>query len=111
MAETPVGNEGVLNGTTNVTLVAVPAGSTQRIVPIGGITVANRDTAAVTLIVEKLKAATAYEIRTVTLDPDDVWSNETTQVLDATDESIRGRLSAAAATTNPDFTSSVLDKT
>lgn len=111
MATLPVGIEAVLNGTTNVTVLAAPGAATQRTLAKEGITVHNKDTAGLTLIFEKLKGASAYEIDTVTLDPDETYTNPGQQCLDATDESLRMRLSGAPATTNPDVTGAALETT
>lgn len=107
MAFTPGNNQGSLNGTTPVTLVAAPGAATQRLVR--SISIQQRDTAAVTLTVRHLKGASTYQLWSGTLQPGDTWTDETTYVLDATDESITAVLSGAAATTNPDFISSYAD--
>ena len=65
-------NDGVLNGTTAVTVVAAPAASTRRI--INTITVENTDTAAVTITVGYLNTASTRTIVKVTLQVGDTWT-------------------------------------
>jgi hypothetical protein len=65
-------NDGVLNGTTAVTVVAAPAASTRRI--INTITVENNDTAAVTITVGYLNTASTRVIAKVTLQVGDTWT-------------------------------------
>lgn len=107
MAFTPGSNEVALNGTTEVTLVAAPASSTQRLVK--SVTIQQRDTAAVTVTVSRKKASTLYQIWKGTLQPGDTWIDSTTRVLDATNESIVAVMSGAPTTTNPDTSSDWAD--
>lgn len=100
-------NEGALNGTTPVTVVAAPGASTQRIVR--NVKISNKDTAAVTVTLSKNKAATLRELCEVTLEAGDILLYDDVIVLDATDESVEAVLSGAAATTNPDYDSSYAD--
>ncbi len=65
-------NDGVLNGTTPVTVVAAPAASTRRI--INTITVENNDTAAVTITVGYLNTGNTRVIVNVTLQVGDTWT-------------------------------------
>ena len=67
-------NDGVLNGTTAVTVVAAPAASTRRI--INTITVENNDTAAVTITVGYLNTASTRVIVKVTLQVGDTWTTD-----------------------------------
>jgi len=67
-------NDGVLNGTTPVTVVAAPAASTRRI--INTITVENNDTAAVTITVGYLNTASTRVIVNVTLQVGDTWTTD-----------------------------------
>ena len=80
-------NDGALNGTTPVTLVAAPAASTKRI--IKSMTIQNRDTAAVTLTVRYVSAGGTRQIWSGTLAVGDTWTSEGTY--DAT-----GRLKTVA---------------
>ena len=65
-------SDGVLNGTSAVTVVAAPAASTRRI--INTITVENNDTAAVTITVGYLNTASTRVIAKVTLQVGDTWT-------------------------------------
>lgn len=107
MAFVEGGNQGAMNGTTEVTLVAAPASSTRRLVR--SLVVANRDTASVTLTVQVAKAASRYTLWSGTLASGSTWNCDTVMVLDATDESIVAKLGGVVATTNPDFHSSYAD--
>ena len=65
-------SDGVLNGTTAVTVVSAPASSTRRIV--NTITVENNDTAAVTITVGYLNTASTRVLAKVTLQVGDTWT-------------------------------------
>jgi len=65
-------NDGALNGTASVTLVAAPAASTRRTVKT--ITIENRDTAAVTLTISYNNNSTLRTIVKVTLQVGDTWT-------------------------------------
>jgi hypothetical protein len=67
-------NDGALNGTSSVTLVAAPAASTRRTVKT--ITIENRDTAAVTLTVSYNNNSTLRTIVKVTLQVGDTWTTD-----------------------------------
>ena len=69
-------NDGALNGTTSVTLVAAPAASTRRV--IRSITIENKDTAAVTLTISYNNNATLRTIAKVTLNVGDTWTTDGT---------------------------------
>jgi len=69
-------NDGTLNGTSAVTLVAAPASSTRRIVKT--ITIENTDTAAVTVTVGYLNTASTRTIVKVTLQVGDAWTTDGT---------------------------------
>ena len=109
MAFVEGGNQGSLNGTTEVTVVAAPASSTRRLVR--SLIVQNRDTAAVGLSVFMAKGASRYRIWYGSIAAGYTWVCDTVLVLDATDESIVASLGGAAATTNPDFNSAYADVT
>ena len=66
--------DGTLNGTTQVTLVAAPAASTQRAVKT--ITIENKDTAPVTIIVTYNNNGTLRTIAKTTLQVGDTWSTD-----------------------------------
>jgi hypothetical protein len=67
-------NDGALNGTNSVTLVAAPAASTRR--TIKSITIENRDTAAVTLTISYNNNSTLRTIAKVTLAVGDTWTTD-----------------------------------
>lgn len=65
-------SDGILNGTSAVTVVSAPASSTRRIV--NTITVENNDTAAVTITVGYLNTASTRVLAKVTLQVGDTWT-------------------------------------
>ena len=69
-------NDGALNGTASVTLVAAPAASTRR--TIKSITIENKDTAAVTITVSYNNNSTLRTIAKVTLNVGDTWTTDGT---------------------------------
>lgn len=69
-------NDGVLNGITEVTLVAAPGASTQRVVK--SITIENKDTAAITVIISYNNNTTLRTIAVVTLAVGDTWTTDGT---------------------------------
>ena len=69
-------SDGVLNGTSSVTLVAAPASSTRRV--IKNITIENKDTAAVTLTISYNNNSTLRVIAKVTLNVGDTWTTDGT---------------------------------
>ena len=69
-------NDGALNGTSSVTLVAAPAASTRRVVK--NITIENKDTAAVTLTISYNNNSTLRTIAKVTLNVGDTWTTDGT---------------------------------
>ncbi len=109
MAFTEGSNDGTLNGTTAVTVVASPAASTRRIVKT--ITIQNRDTAAVTITLRFISGANTRQLAYVTLAVNEVLVWGDLIILDATNKSVTAVMSGAAATTNPDFTSHYGDAT
>jgi hypothetical protein len=102
-------NDGTLNGTSEVTLVAAPASATRRIVK--NINISNIDTAAVTVTLQLAISSTRRTIYKVTLAAGDTLNYESVIVLDATTKSVIAKMSGAAATTNPDFVTSYGDAT
>lgn len=103
---TETGNEGSLNGTTAVDLVAAPGSGNRHVVR--SVKICNVDTATVTVTVYKDKGGTAYRIWKGDLAVDDtlILDEGDIEVLDATNEALKAKLSGAAATTNPTFTAS-----
>ena len=69
-------NDGALNGTSAVTLVAAPAVATRRVIKT--ITIENKDTAAVTLTISYNNNATLRTIAKVTLNVGDTWTTDGT---------------------------------
>lgn len=69
-------NDGALNGTNSVTLVAAPASSTRR--TIKSLTIENKDTAAVTITVSYNNNSTLRTIAKVTLNVGDTWTTDGT---------------------------------
>lgn len=68
--------DGVLNGTTDITVCAAPAASTRRVVR--RITIHNRDSASVTVIIKYDNNATQRTIARVTLASNDTWTTDGT---------------------------------
>jgi hypothetical protein len=81
--------------------------SEQRIVKT--ITVQNRDTAVVTVTLRKVSGGGTRQLWKGDIDPDStlIWNDVV--VLDDTGSSITAVMAGAAATTNPDWTSSWAD--
>ena len=69
-------SDGVLNGTTQVTLVSAPAASTRRLIKT--IYIENKDTAPVTLTITLNNNGTLRNITKVTLAVGDTWSTDGT---------------------------------
>lgn len=107
MAFLEIGHEGNFNGTTAVDVVTSPAASTRRLVR--NIGVLNRDTVSQTVVLNKLKGASTYEIGRKTLSANEPWVYDKLVVLDATDEKIQAVLTAAHTTTAPTFDAAYAD--
>lgn len=103
------GEDGVLNGTTPVTVITAPTGADQ----IGNklITIHNGDTAVVTVTLNKVSAGGTRQLWSGDLDVGDTLLFDDVLILDATTDSVTAVMSAAAATTDPDFTSSYIVNT
>ncbi len=101
MAFTLGSNDGALDGTTAVTLVAAPGADTARTVQL--ITIYNADTAAVTVTVQLDNDGTDRILVKATLAVGNTLRIDGPLVLDATTKKIEAVMSAAAATTNPAF--------
>jgi hypothetical protein len=105
-------NDGALNGTTAVVLIAAPAAATRRLVRY--LAVQNRDTAAVVLTVRYVNGANARQIWSGTLQQGDTWEwgeDGSVITLDTTSKSIQAVLGGAPATTQPDFVATYADVT
>lgn len=111
MAFTEGANDGALNGTTEVTLVAAPAAATRRIVK--SVTICNVDTVANEILVYVLNGASLRYLCKATLAVKDslVFGEEDFIVLDGTGKSLRAKMGAAVTTTNPDFNACYADVT
>ena len=99
-------NDGALNGTTEVTLVAAPSSGVRRVVR--GLSVYNRDTASVTLTV-RYKSSSTRVLWSGALASGETWELDGVVVLDATTKSLAAVLAGAAASANPEFVSSYAD--
>jgi len=113
MAFTEASNDGTLNGTTPVTIVAAPAASTRRLVRT--ITIYNADTVSATVTVSFVSGANTRIILKTTLASGAtlILGNTSGEIfiLNATNKSMTAVLSAAITTTQPDFTSHYADVT
>jgi len=107
MGFTEGANDGTFNSTTDVTIVSAPGASTRRV--IKSITVQNKDTAAVTVILLYDNNGTQRQIGKWTLDPDDTLIYNDVLVLDATTKTIKGKLTGAVAANQPEFTATYGD--
>ena len=104
MADLPIGNEGELDGTTPVTVLAAPAANVQRVVPANGLSVYNADTVAHDVIFQKRVDATVivfWKEAAVAAGTHVVLPKKV--VLDDTIESLEVVTDAAATTTEPTF--------
>ena len=93
--------DGVLNGTTVVDIVPVPASLHTSVVR--NVTVHNPDTVACTVTLYLNNNATLRKLVKQTLAPDQSLVYEVIQVLDATTKKIQAVLGAAHTTTAPSF--------
>lgn len=100
-----ISNDGILNGTTVVTIVPAPANLVTR--AIKTINISNTDTAAVICTVQLKNISTVRNIWKGTLQPGDTWQygdGGDTLVLDSPNKSVIAFLSAPPTSINPDFT-------
>ena len=113
MADLPVENNGDMNSTTAVTLLAAPAaGATQRVIPKSGASVYNADTVDIDVIFQKNKGGTVKVIaKVVGVVPGGVALLPKPVVLDATNESLEGKLGAVITTTQPTFDVAAMETT
>lgn len=103
------GEDGVLNGTTPVTIITAPTGTNTIANKL--ITVANIDTAVVTVSLRKVSAGGTRVLWKGDLDVGDTLLFDDVVILDATTDSITAVMSAAPATTQPDVSSSYIVNT
>lgn len=99
--------DGVLNDTTPVTVVSSPGASVRRVVRT--ITVQNKDTAPIGLILRFVNGIDERQLGHWNLDPDDSLLYNEVHVLDTTGKSIDAYLDGAVATNQPEWTSSFGD--
>lgn len=105
---TPGSQEAQSNDTTDTTVVAAPAASTQRI--ISSIKVHNTDTAVATITIKKAKGASEWLLHTETALAVSGNFEVRDIVLDATDETVEVVLSGAVTTNQLDVVSTYADK-
>lgn len=86
-------SDGVLNGTTQVTLVAAPAAATRRI--IKSIRIENKDTVAVTLTITYNNNSTLRTLYKVVLQVGDTWTLEGTRDTNGNIKTIAGSVNLA----------------
>lgn len=86
-------NDGALNGTSSVTIVAAPAASTRR--TIKSITIENRDTAAITFTLSYNNNSTLRTIAQVTLQVGDTWTTDGTYDTNGNLKSVAGTVPVA----------------
>ena len=96
MPFTPGANDGSLNGTTPVTLVAAPESGVARTVRL--LSIYNADTASVTVSVRYTNGANHRLLAKVTLGVGETFVYEEAVVLDSTSKSITAVMSDAAET-------------
>ncbi len=109
MAFTEGGNDGTLDGVNEVTIVAAPAAATRRLVRT--ITISNVDTTIVTVELRLKETANLRVLWAGDLRVGDSLVFTEVIVLDTTAKSITALMDGAAATNDPDFTSSWGDAT
>lgn len=103
------GEDGTLNGTTPVDVITAPTGTDTIANKL--ITIANIDTAVVTITLSKVSAGGTRVLKTVDLDVGDTLFFDDVLMLAATTDSVTAEMSAAPATTQPDWTSSYIVNT
>jgi hypothetical protein len=86
-------NDGALNGTNSVTIVAAPAASTRR--TIKSITIENKDTAAITFTLSYNNNSTLRTIAKVTLQVGDTWTTDGTYDTNGSLKSVAGTVPVA----------------
>jgi len=100
-------NDGTLNGTSEVTLVAAPGANTTR--TLAYLSIFNADTAAVTVTIKFANDAARRVLVKATLAVGQSLPYKYPVVMEATTKSIIAIMSGAAATTNPAFYASYGD--
>ena len=87
-------NDGALNGTNSVTIVAAPAASTRR--TIKSITIENKDTAAITFTLSYNNNSTLRTIAKVTLAVGDTWTTDGTYDTNGNLKTVAGTVPVAS---------------
>ena len=91
------GTPGVLNDTSNVTLVAAPASSTRRV--IKSISVQNQDTVSQTITVQYNDNGTYYNIAKFTLLTGEVWTTDGSYDVSGNLKTVSGSVNLATSVT------------
>lgn len=108
MAFTPGNTNGAMNGTTPVDVAPVPGAATQR--EVRNVSFYNRDTAAVEITLKYDDNGTARFLQKETVQPGKTWLYSVLQVLDDVNDKLTAVMTAAPATTQPDFVCNWADK-
>jgi hypothetical protein len=108
MSQVPGADDGVGNSTTAVTLIGAPIGTDKRTNLT--CTIHNRDTAVITVEVRKVSAGGTRRIWRGQINVGNTFILDDAIILDDTSSSITFVMSAAPATTQPDWTSSWFDE-
>lgn len=101
MPFTETGNEGLLNGTTPVTLTPAPASGARH--NVFAASIHNADSAPATVTLRKNKGGVLRRVGKETLQPGETWEYTKALILDATDESFEAVLDAAHTSVAPEF--------
>ena len=107
MPFTPGANDGTLNGTSEVTVVAAPGAGVMR--TVRNINVYNADNAAITLYLKYVHGASKRTLAKVTVGVGETFIYEEALILDDTDKSIIALLGGAKSSTDPDFMTAYAD--
>lgn len=94
-------NEGVLTGTTQADILAVPAASTRRLVK--NVKFTNRDTIAHTIVCKKDVSGTLYELFREVLQPSEYFVYDSVVVNDTVNKKLVAVMLANHVTTAPCF--------
>lgn len=106
-------SNGQTNSTTAVDIVSAPAASAARIIPIGGISVKNMDTAIATVILQLVDAGpVTREIEEqASVAVDATFTNSTVITLASTDQKLQVVLAGAITTNQLDYVVSYMEIT
>ena len=100
------------NDTTDVTILAAPAASTTRMVPVGGIKICNNDTVQADMTIQKAITGPADRIleKAVAISAGDTWYNLWPVNLDVATSTLEIFLGAAVTTNQLDIDVSYRDE-